>query len=286
MKKRLVMKMKSPKNIFVYLLIIILFFILLSPVIYIFISSFKPLFELITSGANILPQKPTLQNYITLIEVRTPVRDFPKFLLSSLKVSMGTTIATVLIASLGGYGFARFKYAGGNFLAQTMLFIYVFPTVLLLIPIYTTYQFLKLQDTISGLIIIYTALVAPFCTWLITSFFKTIPIELEEAASIDGANRFYTLIRITLPLAAPGIVTIGTYSFIFGWCEYMFASILLTTSINKTAPLGLATLTAEQYIEWGPLLAGSMLIILPVIILFFPVSKQFIKGFIAGALKE
>lgn len=280
------MKIQSVKNIFVYLLIIIFVFILLSPIIYIFISSFKPLFELITSGTNILPQKPTLQNYITLIKVRTPVRDFPKFLWTSLKVSIGTTIATIIIASLGGFGFARFKYKGGNFLAQLMLFIYVFPTVLLLIPIYRTYQFLKLQDTITGLIIIYTALIAPFCTWLITSFFKTIPIELEEAASIDGANRFYTLIRITLPLAAPGIVTIGTYSFIFGWCEYMFASILLTTSINKTAPLGLATLTAEQYIEWGPLLAGSMLIILPVIILFFPVSKQFIKGFIAGALKE
>lgn len=280
------MKRQSVKNIFVYLLIIILVFVLLSPIIYILISSFKSLFELITGGTNILPQKPTLQNYITLLKVRTPVRDFPKFLWNSLKVSIGTTIATIIIASLGGYGFARFKYKGGDILGQLMLFIYVFPTVLLLIPIYRTYQFLKLQDTIIGLIIIYTALVAPFCTWLITSFFKTIPIELEESASIDGANRFYTLLRITLPLAAPGIVTIGTYSFIFGWCEYMFASILLTTSINKTAPLGLATLTAEQYIEWGPLLAGSILIILPVIILFFPVSKQFIKGFIAGALKE
>ena len=280
------MKRPSVKNIFVYLLIIILVFVLLSPIIYILISSFKSLFELITGGTNILPQKPTLQNYITLLKVRTPVRDFPKFLWNSLKVSIGTTIATIIIASLGGYGFARFKYKGGDILGQLMLFIYVFPTVLLLIPIYRTYQFLKLQDTIIGLIIIYTALVAPFCTWLITSFFKTIPIELEESASIDGANRFYTLLRITLPLAAPGIVTIGTYSFIFGWCEYMFASILLTTSINKTAPLGLATLTAEQYIEWGPLLAGSILIILPVIILFFPVSKQFIKGFIAGALKE
>jgi multiple sugar transport system permease protein len=280
------MKIKSVKNIFVYLLIIVLIFVLLSPIIYILISSFKSLFELITGGTNILPQKPTLQNYVTLLKVRTPVRDFPKFLWNSLKVSIGTTIATIIIASLGGYGFARFKYKGGNILGQLMLFIYVFPTVLLLIPIYRTYQFLKLQDTIIGLVIIYTALIAPFCTWLITSFFKTIPIELEESASIDGANRFYTLLRITLPLAAPGIVTIGTYSFIFGWCEYMFASILLTTSINKTAPLGLATLTAEQYIEWGPLLAGSMLIIIPVIILFFPVSKQFIKGFIAGALKE
>ena len=280
------MNIQSAKNIFVYLLIIILVFILLSPIIYIFISSFKPLFELIKSGSHILPQKPTLQNYITLLKVRTPLRDFPKFLWSSLKVSLGTTIATIIIASLGGFGFARFKYKGGNFLAQLMLFIYVFPTVLLLIPIYRTYQFLKLQDTIFGLIIIYTALVAPFCTWLVTSFFKTIPIELEEAASIDGANRFYTFIKITLPLATPGIVTIGAYSFILAWGEYMFASILLTSTINKTVSIGLATLTTEQNVEWGPLLAGSILIIIPVVILFFPVSKQFIKGFITGALKE
>jgi ABC-type glycerol-3-phosphate transport system permease component len=203
-----------------------------------------------------------------------------------LKVSIGTALLSVLIASLGGYGLARYQYPGRGILTQSMLFIYVFPTVLLLIPIYRMFLNLKLLDTHLGLIIIYTALAAPFCTWLLTSFFKTIPIELEEAASIDGASKMTIFLKITFPLAASGIVAVAVYSFIISWGEYMFASILLSSSGNRTAPLGLATLTAEQYIEWGPLLAGSILIILPVIVLFFPVARQFIKGVMGGAIKQ
>jgi ABC-type glycerol-3-phosphate transport system permease component len=277
---------KRIKNFLAYVGVIVLLLIILFPVVYIFISSFKPLRELIMSGAGFFPQKPTLANYVSLIFVRTPIRNFPVFLLNSLKVSIGTALLSVLIASLGGYGLARYQYPGRGILTQSMLFIYVFPTVLLLIPIYRMFLNLKLLDTHLGLIIIYTALAAPFCTWLLTSFFKTIPIELEEAASIDGANKMTIFLKITFPLAASGIVAVAVYSFIISWGEYMFASILLSSSGNRTAPLGLATLTAEQYIEWGPLLAGSILIILPVIVLFFPVARQFIKGVMGGAIKQ
>jgi len=274
------------RNFLIYIGIIVLLLIILFPIIYIFISSFKPLSELITAGTGFFPRKPTLANYVTLISVRTPIRNFPVFLLNSLKVSLGTVLLTVLIASLAAYGLARYKYPGRGILTQSMLFIYVFPTVLLLIPIYRMFLDLKLLDKHLGLIIIYTALAAPFCTWLLSSFFKTIPLELEEAASIDGANKVIIFLKITFPLAASGILTVAIYSFIIAWSEYMFASILLSSSSNRTAPLGLATLTAEQYIEWGPLLAGSILIILPVIILFFPVARQFIKGVMGGAIKQ
>ena len=167
-----------------------------------------------------------------------------------------------------------------------MLFIYVFPTVLVLIPIYKIYSNIRLLDKHIGLIIIYSALAAPFCTWLLASFFKSIPVELEEAAAIDGASRTATFLKIIIPLASSGILTIGVYSFVMAWGEYMFASILLSSNDNKTVALGLANLTTEQYIEWGPLLAGSVLIILPVIIFFFPVARHFIKGVMAGAVKQ
>jgi len=260
--------------------------IILFPVIYIFISSFKPLSELITLGTGFFPKNFTLTNYVSLISIRTPVRNFPVFLLNSLKVSLGTAFLSVLIASFAGYGIARYKYPGRDILAQSMLFIYVFPTILLLIPIYKMFQNLGLLDTHLGLIILYTALSAPFCTWLLTSFFRTIPIELEQAAAVDGANKMTIFLKITFPLAASGIITAAVYSFVIAWGEYMFASILLSSNSKRTATLGLATLTSEQYIEWGPLLAGSILIILPVIILFFPVARQFIKGFMGGALKQ
>jgi len=166
-----------------------------------------------------------------------------------------------------------------------MLFIYVFPTILLLIPVYKMFSHFNLLDTHFALIIVYTALAAPFCTWLLNSFFRGIPAELEEAAMVDGAKGFTIFFRIVFPLAAPGILTAGAYAFITAWGEYMFALVLLMTSARRTAPLGLATFTAEQYIEWGPLLAGSWLIILPIVVCFLPLAKHFIKGFVAGAVK-
>lgn len=266
--------------------IMLILLVILFPILFIFLSSFKTFEELIRQGTGIFPKEPTLKNYISLISAQTPVRNFPLFLFNSIKISIATSISCILIASLGGYGLARFHYPGGNTLTQAMLFIYVFPTVLILIPIYKMYSDIGLLDKHIGLIIIYSALAAPFCTWLLASFFKSIPVELEEAAAIDGASRAATFIKIIFPLASPGILTIGVYSFVLAWGEYMFASILLSSNDNKTVALGLANLTTEQYIEWGPLLAGSVLIILPVIIFFFPVARHFIKGVMAGAVKQ
>lgn len=277
---------KRIKKFLTYFSIIVILLIILFPILYISISSFKPFNELIKQGTGFFPQKPTFKNYISLISARTPVRDFPLFIFNSLKVSLATSAACIIIASLGGYGLARYKYPGRNILTQAMLFIYVFPTVLVLIPIYKMFLNSGLLDKHIGLVIIYSTLAAPFCTWLLAAFFKTIPIELEEAASIDGASKVTIFLKITFPLASSGIVTIAVYSFVIAWGEYMFASILLSSNANKTVALGLATLTTEQYIEWGPLLAGSVLIMLPVVILFFPVARKFIKGVMGGAVKQ
>jgi len=273
------------KSFLDYCMILIILLVVLLPFIYIFFSSFKPLKEIMTAWPAFFPHEPTLRNYATLLFARTPVRNFPLFLFNSFKVSLGTSLFTLIFAILGGYGLARYRYPGRDILARTMLFIYVFPTVLLLIPIYKIFSHIKLLDTHFGLILVYTALSAPFCTWLLTSFFKGVPLELEEAAAVDGANRSTIFMRIVLPLSAPGILTAGVYAFIIAWGEYMFALVLLLTTAKRTAPLGLATFTAEQYIEWGPLLAGSCLISLPIVLVFFPLSKYFIRGFMTGAVK-
>jgi ABC-type glycerol-3-phosphate transport system permease component len=268
-----------------YLVIAILLLGVLSPFVYIAFSSFKPLREIMTVRPAFLPLQPTLKNYQTLLLARTPIRNFPLFLYNSLKVSSGTALFTLILACLGGYGLARYRYPGRELLARMMLFIYVFPTILLLVPVYKMFSHLKLLDTHLALIIVYTALAAPFCTWLLNSFFRGIPAELEEAAMVDGAKGFTIFYRIVFPLAAPGILTAGAYAFITAWGEYMFALVLLMSSARRTAPLGLATFTAEQYIEWGPLLAGSWLIILPIVVCFLPLAKYFIRGFMAGAVK-
>ena len=268
-----------------YLVIAIVLVGVLSPFVYVAFSSFKPLKEIMTVRPAFLPHQPTLKNYQTLLLARTPIRNFPLFLSNSLIVSLGTALLTLLLACLGGYGLARYRYPGKELLARMMLFIYVFPTILLLVPVYKMFSRFNLLDTHFALMIVYTALAAPFCTWLLNSFFRGIPPELEEAAMVDGAKGLTIFSRIVFPLAAPGILTAGVYAFITAWGEYMFALVLLMSSAQRTAPLGLATFTAEQYIEWGPLLAGSWLIILPIVVCFLPLAKHFIKGFVAGAVK-
>lgn len=280
--------MKYPKlldGLVAVVLVIIIVMLMVWPFTYIFLSSFKSMKE-IMSRATLLPRDFTLKNYRTLIFARTPVRDFPRFLYNSLAVSLATALCTLVVASIGGYSISRSVRLKRGFTSRLLLLLYVFPTVIILVPLYKAFASFGLYDNLISLVVVYTALAAPFCTWLLVSFFDSIPRDLEESASIDGANSTITFIRIILPLATPGLVTVGAYSFITAWGEYMFALVLISNNLKKTGPLGLATFAAEQYIEWGPLLAGAILIMLPVFLLFLPISGYFIRGFTAGAVKE
>lgn len=273
------------RRILAVTIILIVVLLLVWPFLYIFLSSFKPLRE-IMSRATFLPRDFTLRNYETLIFARTPVRNFPKFLSNSILVSFVTALSATAIASISGYGISRNQKLKRGLVSRFLLLLYVFPTVVLLVPLYKMFTSFGLYDKLGALVIVYTALVSPFCTWLLVSFFDSIPRDLEESASIDGAGSLLIFTRIVLPLASPGLVAAGAYAFITAWGEYMFALILISSNLKKTGPLGLATFAAEQYIEWGPLLAGSILIMLPVFLLFLPISGYFIKGFTAGAIKE
>jgi multiple sugar transport system permease protein len=275
---------KRIKKFVLILVILIVILLVIWPFFYIFVSSFKPLNE-IMSKAKFFPRNPTIRNYQTLIIARTPVRNFPRILYNTVVVSSFTAALSIAVASISAFGISRNRRLKRGIVSRLMLFIYVFPTIILLIPIYKMFTTFGLWNKFAGLIIIYTVLVLPFCTWLLVSFFETIPKELEESAQIDGASGITTFVRIVIPLALPGIITVGAYSFITAWGEYMFALVMISENVKKTAALGLATFTAEQYIEWGPLLAGSILIMIPVFLLFLPVSKYFIKGFTAGAVK-
>ena len=276
---------KSWNRIISAIIVVIVLALILWPFFYIFVSSFKPLKE-IMSKVSFFPKDPTTRNYSTLLFARTPIRDFVRILSNTLLVSTITAAFSIVISSLSGYGIARSRKLKSGLISRLLLFIYVFPTIIILVPIYKLFTLIGLWDSYIGLIIIYVALVSPFCTWLLVSFFDSIPRELEESSQIDGAGSFTTFMRIVLPLTLPGIVTVGAYSFITAWGEYMFALVVISSNQKKTAALGLATFTAEQYIEWGPLLAGSILIIVPVFLLFLPVAKIFIKGFMTGAVKE
>ncbi len=276
---------RTSNKVLSILVICIVLLLMLWPFFHIFVSSFKPLVE-IMGRATFFPQNPTWSSYETLLFARTPVRDFPRFLTNSLIVSLGTVVFSLGVAAVSGYGIARGKRLKSGLISRMLLLFYVFPTIVLLVPVHRMFASVGLHDNLFSLVVVYTALVSPFCTWLLVSFFENIPRDLEESASLEGASLFTVFTRIVMPLAAPGLVAAGAYAFITSWGEYMFALVLISSSMKKTGPLGLATFTAEQYIEWGPLLAGSLLIMLPVFLIFLPVSGYFIKGFTAGAVKE
>jgi len=274
---------KRTGNIIHQVSVFLLILFLIWPFLYVLSSSFKTLAELMTDP-RFFPREITTRNYETLMRI-TPLRNFPQIVSNSLFVGVFTALATLVISCFAAYGLSRNRKLATGFIPRSLLFIYVFPTIIIVVPIYQMMVQIGLYNNLVSLIIIYTALAAPFCTWLLISFFMTVPIQLEESAQIDGAGWVTIFTRIIIPLTAPGLLTVGMYAFILSWGEYLFALVLIESSSRNTAPLGLARYTTEQYIEWGPLLAGSVVIMIPVILIFIPLAKLFIKGFIAGALK-
>jgi ABC-type glycerol-3-phosphate transport system permease component len=188
---------------------------------------------------------------------------------------------------MAAYAIYRLEFPGHAFLQKVILVTYAFPSILLLIPIYMMLSATtpKLIDTPWALVIVNVTFAAPFAVWMLQAFFKGIPVELEEAAALDGAGRIQTMIRIFLPLAAPGIASIAIYAFIFSWTEYMYASVLIISDRFRTLPVGLAGIIGQYQVDWGLLLAGATITTLPVLILFSIVGRSFVKGLTAGAVK-
>jgi ABC-type glycerol-3-phosphate transport system permease component len=166
-----------------------------------------------------------------------------------------------------------------------ILATYIFPGILLLIPLYGMLSQLRLVDTLTALVIINVTFAAPFAVWMLQAFFQAVPYEVEEAAALDGASRVTIIWRIFLPLTAPGIASIAIYAFISAWTEYMFASVLILSDANRTLPVGLAGIIGQYQVDWGLLLAGATVTTLPVLILFSLVGRNFIEGLTAGATK-
>ncbi|MGC9075563.1 MAG: carbohydrate ABC transporter permease, partial [Candidatus Bipolaricaulaceae bacterium] len=241
--------------------------------------------DLLRARVSFPPRSATLEHYDALFHTQYGVKLFSRYIVNSLKVGAGTAALTSVIAILGAYGLSRYRFVGRESLSRIMLFVYVFPQSLVLVPAYVLLARLKLIDTHTGLILVHTGVAAPFCTWLLRSFFDAIPKELEEAAAVEGANWFHILFRIVLPLAAPGVVTAGVYALVISWGEYMFAANFLMSGVKWTVPVGLATYMTEQAIEWGQLLAGTVLTAVPILIIFFPFARTFLRGFLEGALK-
>ncbi|MBW8726037.1 MAG: carbohydrate ABC transporter permease [Inquilinus limosus] len=237
--------------------------------------------EIIARVPTLLPESFTLRHFDRLLGAS----DYPRYLGNSLVVGLGSTAITVMLSVLAAYGFYRLRFPGRDLLFRAVLVAYAFPGILILIPLYGMMSQAGLIDTPAALVIVNVTFASPFAIWMMRSFFASIPVELEEAALIDGASRLAILLRIMVPLAAPGIASVAIFAFIASWTEYLFASVLILSDANRTLPVGFAGIIGQYQIDWGLLLAGATLATVPVVILFGIVGRWFIAGLTAGAVK-
>ncbi|OJX97570.1 MAG: ABC transporter permease [Micrococcales bacterium 73-15] len=255
--------------------------VVLGPIYWITISSFKPRSELISTSPTLLPREWTLENFERLFATTK----YPLFLSNSFVVAIGTTVVTLVVSIAAAYGLDRLRVPGAGKISGVVLLSYMIPGTLLIVPLYVTLAQLGLIDSHAGLVLVNVAFTAPFCTWLLRGFILAIPIEIDEAAALDGAGPLRTMFQIVLPLLLPGVATVAVYSFVFSWTEFVFASQFIMSDGLDTLPVGLKAIIGQYTVDWGLVTSATLFTLLPTVLLFLAVGRFFVGGLIAGATK-
>ena len=275
------MSMSWTARITIFVSVAVLVFVCLFPFLWMALSSIKTLRELYTVPPVWFPEVPTLANYLKVLFAS----NIPRYFLNSTVISLGSTAIALCLAIFASYGFARFNFRGKAGFQAFILVGQLLPTAAIIVPLFITLRAFGLVNTYLGLVLIYTIITLPLSVWMLTSYFRAIPVELEEAAIIDGASRLGILFRITLPLSLPGLVAIIVYAFVTTWNEFIFALVFAEDYRVKTLPIGLAEFSTEFNTDWGAVMAASVIMTLPVAILFLAMQRLFVGGLTAGAVK-
>ncbi|OIJ12271.1 hypothetical protein BKP35_10725 [Anaerobacillus arseniciselenatis] len=270
------------KRLLWYITITIFALFMIFPLLWMISTALKPTNEIFSLTPSFIPENVTFQSFIDVIKMES----YRRYLGNSLFVAICSTIISVLLSSLAGYGFSRFYFKGRKRLLHIFLSAQMIPGVILLMPIFFIMTNLKLMDTYLGLILAYVTFSLPFSTWIMTGFYKRIPRELDEAAMIDGASRFKAFVKVVLPLASPGMVSTAIFSFLVAWDEFLFTLTLTSSEEKRTLPYGLYSFMTQYGVEWNNLMAASIIAIIPPLIIFLFLHKYFLRGFTSGALKE
>jgi multiple sugar transport system permease protein len=271
----------TPRVVLNSLALALFVLVILVPFWWIASMSFKTYEQIQFATSIYIPNPFTLENYSDLWNGTA----FPSWFRNSLVTAMAVTIITFCISALSAYAVARLRFPGRAAMASLVLILYLVPPALMFIPLYRILGALGATNTIVALILAYPTFTVPFCTWLLIGFFKGVPIELEEAALVDGATRWTAFTRIILPLVVPGLIASSIFAFTLSWNEFLYALVMVQDESAMTVPVGLNLLVYGDVFDWGQLMAASVITTLPVVLLYMFVVRWMVEGLTAGAVK-
>ncbi len=273
-------RISTPQKILYYSLLSLLAVVILFPLYYMVIISLK-LPRDIYRKPSLLPIGATMQNYVELLTQQ----GFLVNLGNSLLVASLATAISVAISCLAAYSLVRLRYRYRDWIGRLILFSYLTPTSLLFIPLSIIIAQLKLGNSLQGLIFVYLAFSTPLSTWLLMGFFRSIPLDLEEQAMVDGANRMQALTQILLPLSVPGLIAVSVFTFTGAWNELLLALIFITSPDKRTVPVAIQYLITGDVFRWGLIMAAAVLAALPVMVMYYLAQRFVVQGLSAGAVK-
>lgn len=264
-----------------YALLLMLLAVAVFPLFWLISCAIRPYNELFTRPPMLLPNTYTLEWVYKVLNYS----NFAQSLTNSVVVALGTTLISVVIGCMTAYSLSRPSLRGRGLLSRMVLIAYMFPPIILVIPLFQIICGMGLANTRVGLIMTYITFSFPFSAWMLLSYFKTIPRDIEEAARVDGASNLRALVQIILPLTAPSIVTAATFTFINSWNEFLYAFVLANSNETKTLTVSLHAVKGGEMMEWGVVLAWSAMLVIPSMIFFMFLSKYIVAGLTAGAVK-
>ncbi|MDL1978094.1 MAG: carbohydrate ABC transporter permease [Desulfobacteria bacterium] len=263
----------------------ILFFIIMVafPFYWMIVSSLRPLEEIVMNPANLgldIGKIDFKAYYDVLFD-----HGFLRYISNSIYVSAITVALSLVLATVGGYAVTRLRFRGRAFMSYSILIIYMFPAIVLVIPLYVIFSYMGLRDSIHVLILVYLAQTLPVALYMLMSYFKTLPVEMEHAGLMDGCTRFGVIWRIIIPLSAPALASVALYTFMIAWNEFLFAFMFLDTPDKFTISRGVVQLAGSVHLSKQLVMAASVMVTIPILILFLFFERHLVRGMTAGAMK-
>jgi arabinogalactan oligomer/maltooligosaccharide transport system permease protein len=272
----------TPGRVLVHAVLLVATAATLYPILQIVAISLRPADRLYSTSLAIIPPDATLEAYPTVLFER----DFLLWLRNSFVVAAGVTLIGVVLAATAGYAFSRFRFAGWRAALLAFLVSQLFPATMLMLPLYVIMRHLGLLDSFAGLAIAYTATALPFCVWTMRGYYDTVPVEIEQAALVDGCTPWQAFTQVLLPLVTPALAITALFSFMAAWSEFIVARVVLSRQSLYTLPLGLESLAGRFQTEWANYAAGSLMVCVPVMVLFLVLNRALISGLSLGGVKQ